>query len=1032
MVLLKETITSLCPERVLTADERNRNRIGKVFCYTWDEAMKETLPSFNRDIGLPDITNCNSRVDVLEETNQTHTSFKPELVPGTQIPYPGFPSLNVLPIESAELISIGLNCFGMISKYPNTILRLHKMPQLPSAAELADNILGRSLFVNWPMMHEAKVTTLFCFVTVLFDFRPPLCVSFYISSWLYVSSVKTKKVVAVSDANCEVRMLKKQKKVRLWKSNEANSWESVSVTMAQQYLNGSGVPGSGGVDIGDIQIRLKLVPLQGMKTSPANGATKKLFGKEEADIPLQMALWKAPAPDPRFIERGPMTLKNRYCSGIRVILTKGKHRGCLGTVLGVVDSDKVGVKVEVWSPEPPFGLAIAKSVQETYISSADAAKVLQMNPGVFGKITGNLYFEPGRYDLGLNLKYKENLCVQGYTRKKPRTSSDKGTKSGDREKAWLAGDSLLVVGSKRTDDESDKRTIWEYTPKAVRLVAAYKQKYPQLFAALARYPNERKYDARNVFGSKGNDTLTKIRDWLNNVETAKIPRIPSNTESMPIMAIAAVQRAADVRKAAQERQNLKDVNIKIPASALYQEGSTAATDVLIASSLSESSAPELGDRIVNLCANGVPFGARGTVVSIHDPAEGCVELVMDEEFIGGSTLQGSCANFRGKLCVWNHLLRICAADSKDVVDQLISTSSFKAVIDTIEDNNHQGQISSTPRHISSSYETVSASNVKPPQRRVPDQNDALRKGPELEMAVTPSKQGDALRKSPLREKREKTGTPQEVTTQPNSVGTIKPSSASGARGGKQGVWKEAVGPDGSGTGFKGVGRGGISGFQAWRRHLSSNGPVERKNPILAKSSKTVSTVDGGVGSISAGLKALLGVKTETSTSVAVSDEKDASAGLKAMLGVTVNDTAVMPPPPLPPPPHPATAADALLELMMKEQSASPAPAIPAHQPSHQSFNFTYVKEGEEAQPPPTPYSQMVSIPPHNIGVEGFMSQPMINPQMMMSFGGTPAMVHGPIYDAAPVVKREKKAKKLEGSSQNIVPSLVATKIKEEG
>ena len=252
MVLLKETITSLCPERVLTADERNRNRIGKVFCYTWDEAMKETLPSFNRDIGLPDITNCNSRVDVLEETNQTHTSFKPELVPGTQIPYPGIPSLNVLPIESAELISIGLNCFGMISKYPNTILRLHKMPQLPSAAELADYILGRSLFVNWPMMHEAKVTTLFCFVTVPFDFRPPLCVSFYISSWFYVSSVKTKKVVAVSDANCEVRMLKKQKKVRLWKSNEANSWESVSVTMAQQYLNGSGVPGSGGVDIGDI------------------------------------------------------------------------------------------------------------------------------------------------------------------------------------------------------------------------------------------------------------------------------------------------------------------------------------------------------------------------------------------------------------------------------------------------------------------------------------------------------------------------------------------------------------------------------------------------------------------------------------------------------------------------------------------------------------------------------------------------------------------------------------------------------------
>ena len=45
-----------------------------------------------------------------------------------------------------------------------------------------------------------------------------------------------------------------------------------------------------------------------------------------------------------------------------------------------------------------------------------------------------------------------------------------------------------------------------------------------------------------------------------------------------------------------------------------------------------------------LSPSGVPFGARGTVVAIHDPAEGCVEVVLDEEFIGGSTLQGKFVN----------------------------------------------------------------------------------------------------------------------------------------------------------------------------------------------------------------------------------------------------------------------------------------------------------------------------------------------------------------------------------------------------
>ena len=100
-----------------------------------------------------------------------------------------------------------------------------------------------------------------------------------------------------------------------------------------------------------------------------------------------------------------MTLKERFPANGKVILTKGKHRGCMGTVLGALDDSKVGVKVQVLPPEPPFGLAIARSVQESYISSNDAAKILKIPPGLLGKITGSLFVDPGRYDLGLNLKY---------------------------------------------------------------------------------------------------------------------------------------------------------------------------------------------------------------------------------------------------------------------------------------------------------------------------------------------------------------------------------------------------------------------------------------------------------------------------------------------------------------------------------------------------------------------------------------------------------------------------------------------------
>merc|ERR1712045_101256 len=107
---------------------------------------------------------------------------------------------------------------------------------------------------------------------------------------------------------------------------------------------------------------------QGMKTSPVNGSRKKVFGKEEADVPLQMVLLQPPAPDTRFEERGPLSLSDRFPEQCDVILMKGKYRGCLATVLNTFDDGKVGVKVNALEPEPPFGLAIARSVQESYIT----------------------------------------------------------------------------------------------------------------------------------------------------------------------------------------------------------------------------------------------------------------------------------------------------------------------------------------------------------------------------------------------------------------------------------------------------------------------------------------------------------------------------------------------------------------------------------------------------------------------------------------------------------------------------------------
>jgi hypothetical protein len=42
----------------------------------------------------------------------------------------------------------------------------------------------------------------------------------------------------------------------------------------------------------------------------SDGSTHKVWGRTEADVPLHMALWSSPAPDPRFQETGPQTLSS--------------------------------------------------------------------------------------------------------------------------------------------------------------------------------------------------------------------------------------------------------------------------------------------------------------------------------------------------------------------------------------------------------------------------------------------------------------------------------------------------------------------------------------------------------------------------------------------------------------------------------------------------------------------------------------------------------------------------------------------------
>ena len=348
--------------------------------------------------------------------------------------------------------------------------------------------------------------------------------------------------------------------------------------------------------------------------------------------------------------------------------------------------------------------------------------------------------------------------------------------------------------------------------------------------------------------------------------------------------------------------------LKVPGSALYLEASTGATDVLLASDLNESSYPVLGDRVVNLCSDGVPFGARGTVVGIHEAATtGSVEVVMDEEFVGGTTLQGHCSNFHGKLCLWSQVLKIAVGGDvaeRPVASKVVSQKAVTKLLKKTEDSLPMEPQSSTPQ-------------------------------------------------------RQRSATRSQHAT---------PSRANSAGRGRQGAWREARGPPEKGNGFK-RNKKSTSGLERWRQQrdvISASLDLKARLGIPAPTEQARLPQEDPAATQ---LKALLGVTPkarDTGSQRKAKKQQQGPSATSTPEPVTIlqrGKPSQSPPGTTPDaPPAAATPADKLLHLLTTKKSAAPAVPVPFSSP----FNFTYTEVGQPPQPPTPPVPikpQFVPPPP---------------------------------------------------------------------
>ena len=525
-----------CLPSLLTPEEKARNTFGSLLHVQYDPTAQHTVYSCNPAIGLPDIPSCVS--SVWEEAPEIlpGVPFQSVCMPGTKLPCPGYPSLTVLPVNAVRWDAIKINVFGSESKYTSMILEMN-----PSKIKLSEFLekklnvaLGRSVYVNYPSMHESKI-------------------------------------VAITTSKGEARLLEDKTVINtLYEEEESERWNKESENDINKYLKGRSLPGTGGIDIGTVEIRLRVLPLQGMIRDPKTGATIKKFGTIEADIPVSMALLNPPAEDPRFVERDGLPVEERFPLGCVVLILRGDYRGRIGKVVGPHNSSRVEtnkrmlnslknhskgdtssqrrsintliVEFPTLPDDVPFGYTIAASIQDRYYSSREVCQALEISPNVFGKIVGAIFVDPGRYDVGLNLKKNGQYHLLGYARKvvKDVFSNDTSTSSSSKkENVWNRKDTVKIIGSTAGNNndihnvDGEGGNYFEYSVKAISIIAEYKCRFPMLFSMLTQLPHKPRYSALELFGKDGEKVLEDVNSWLTNHPISLLPRTPFSTLSLP-------------------------------------------------------------------------------------------------------------------------------------------------------------------------------------------------------------------------------------------------------------------------------------------------------------------------------------------------------------------------------------------------------------------------------------------------------------------------------------------------------------------
>ncbi|NXT30048.1 XRN1 exoribonuclease, partial [Syrrhaptes paradoxus] len=521
--------------------------------------------------------------------------------------------------------------------------------------DVANLVLGKRVFVNWPHLEEARVVAVSDGETKFYLEEPHGTQKLYMGH-----AVPPTKTAYVGDKEQSMWLKEVQGISEHYQRRKGIIIHETSVVVYAQLLTGS---------------RYQL---------NQNGEVylEKQWSKQALPFVYQTVVKDIKAFDSRFSNI--KTLDDLFPPGSTAFMLGSPCYGCMGEVQDSRDVIREGrIRVVFNIPcEPQLDPLIQN--QHKYSVKYNPAYILASRLGVSGylvsRFTGSIFIGRGskknphgdhKANVGLNLKFnKKNEEVPGYTKK---------------------------VGNE-----------WMYSSAVEQLLAEYLERVPELFSYVAKNSQEDIFYEDDIWPGEDENGSEKVQEIVAWLKAHPVSALSRSSCDLQILDAAIVEKIEEEIEKCKQRKSNKKVRVTVKPHLLYrpleqQNGVVPDRDAEY----------RLFDRVVNVRENfSVPVGLRGTIIGIKGATretDVLFEVLFDEEFLGGLTIR--CSPARGYRLPSSALINLSHGSRSEMGNQKLTAivkpqpavnnySSYASDLSSVSSQKvHLGGLNHSPRSL---------------------------------------------------------------------------------------------------------------------------------------------------------------------------------------------------------------------------------------------------------------------------------------------------------------------------------------------